>query len=64
MLIKMTKKKEIKFDYEKELTSYELPVYFIAGIRSYIQRRNLQPKSKKDLDKIVEDFSKISAGGD
>ena len=48
-----------KFDLEEELKKLEYQRMFIAGVKSHIERNNLVVKSKKDLDKIVKEFSEI-----
>lgn len=64
MLIKMSKNKNNDFDYEDELKNINLIEYFKDGVISYIKRNNLQPKNRKELDKIIEDYGKRGSGGE
>lgn len=52
----------MNFDVDKELEKLECPNMFKAGLKYYIQSNKLQPKNKKELDKIVTDFSKVKMG--
>lgn len=49
-----------KFDLEQEIEDYPVPRMFKAGLKYYIESRKLKINSKKDLDKIVKEFSEIS----
>ena len=50
-----------KFNLEEELTKLEkdYPRMFLAGLKSHIERNKIAIKSKKELDKIVDEFGKI-----
>lgn len=48
-----------KFDLNEALEVLERPRMFKAGLKYYITSNKLQPKDKKDFEKIVTDFSKI-----
>lgn len=48
-----------KFNLEEELEKLEYPNMFIAGLRYHIETNKLAIKSKKELEKIIEDFKKI-----
>lgn len=57
----MAKKDEVEsFDLEQEIVDYPVPEMFKAGLRYYISSRKLKIKDKKELDKIVKEFSEIS----
>ena len=72
----MAKKKETKeekddteitknttnFDWRKALDSLVKPNMFKAGLGYYIQSRNLNPSSEKDLNKIVEQYGNLTLG--
>lgn len=57
----MTKK---EFDLEQELNDYPCPEMFKSGLRYHINIKNLKITSKKELEKVIEDFKKIGVGGD
>lgn len=48
------------FDYVKALEDYKCPFTFKKGLEYYFKSNNLEPKSKKEFDKIIEDYSKIT----
>ena len=48
-----------KFDLEKELKNLEYPNMFLAGLKYYIEKNKLVIKSKKELEKIIEEFKQI-----
>lgn len=48
-----------KFNLEEELEKLEYPRMFIAGLKYHIETNKLAVKSKKELNKIIEDFKKI-----
>lgn len=50
------------FDLNKELEEYTCPEMFKAGLKYYIQSNNLEPKNKKEFDKIVKDYGKLKLG--
>ena len=50
------------FDLEKELTELECPEMFKAGLKYYIQTNNLEPKSKKEFEKIVKEYGELKLG--
>ena len=56
--------KKDDFDYVKELNECEIPNMFKAGVSYHIKANNLNPKNKKELDKIIEDYGKIGIGGE
>ena len=58
----MTKKKEDAFDWTKAIIDLELTDAMKAGLSYYIINNNLNPKTKKELDKICEDFKKLPIG--
>lgn len=57
----MTKKKEDKntFDWTKTIQELNLSETMKAGLSYYIINNNLNPKSKNELNKIVEDYKKL-----
>lgn len=50
-----------KFDLESEIEKLkeDYPNMFIAGLKFHIKNNELVIKSKKELDKIVQDFGKL-----
>ena len=50
------------FNLEKELEEYICPAMFKAGLKYYIQSNNLEPKSKKEFEKIVKDYGELKLG--
>ena len=48
-----------KFNLEEELEKLEYPNMFLAGLKYYINKNKIVIKSKKELEKIIEDFKKI-----
>ena len=50
-----------KFDFEKEFEKLkeEYPNMFLAGFKFYVESNKIVIKSKKELDKVIEDFKKI-----
>ena len=50
------------FNLNEELEKLQLPAMFIAGLKYYIQANNLEPKSKKEFEKIVKDYGKLKLG--
>lgn len=54
--------KMANFDYEKELNDYKCPQMFKAGLTYYFKSNNLKPKSKKEFDKIVNDYKNLKMG--
>lgn len=50
-----------KFDLEEELLELEnnYPKMLIAGLRYHISKNDLKIKSKKELEKIVNDYKEI-----
>ena len=48
-----------KFDLDKELAELQYPRMFIAGLKFHIENNKIAIKSKKELDKVIEDFKKI-----
>ena len=50
------------FDLTKELEEYICPEMFKAGLKYYIQVNNLEPKSKKEFEKIVKEYEKLELG--
>ena len=50
-----------KFDFEEEFEKLknEYPNMFLAGLKYYIENNKIVIKSKKELDKIIEEFKKI-----
>ena len=48
-----------KFDLKKELEELQYPRMFLAGLKYHIETNKIAIKSKKELDKVVEDFKKI-----
>lgn len=57
------KEKVSDFDLEKELNDLERPDMFKAGLKYYIESKNLKCKSKKDFEKIVKEYGELSIGG-
>lgn len=54
--------KMANFDYEKELNDYKCPQMFKAGLKYYFKSNDLKPKSKKEFDKIVNDYKNLKMG--
>ena len=52
----------MSFSYEDEINSYPAPDYWKAGLIFYINNNKLSIKSKKDLDKIINDFNNLKLG--
>ena len=48
-----------KFNLEEELEKLEYPKMFIAGLKFHIESNKLAIKSKKELDKIIDEFKKL-----
>jgi len=51
-----------KFNLTKELDDFECPAMFKAGLKYYIQTNNLEPKSKKEFEKIVKEYGELKLG--
>lgn len=51
------------FNLTKELEEYICSDMFKSGLKYYIQVNNLEPKSKKEFEKIVNDYKKLEMGG-
>lgn len=47
------------FDYNKALEDYKCPYMFKKGLEYHFTVNKLEPKSKKEFDKIIEDYKKI-----
>ena len=58
----MTKKKEETFDWTKAINELEIPEMMKKGLSYYIICNNLNPKTKKDLNKICDDYKKLPIG--
>ncbi len=64
----MSKKQEKKKETEDEfvlseaLEEYTCPAMFKAGLKYYINSNNLEPKSKKEFEKIVKEYGKLKLG--
>lgn len=58
----MGKEKKPAFDWETALEAIEISSMLKAGVKYYIESYNLTPKSNKDLEKIIDDYSKIEMG--
>lgn len=54
--------KEEIFDVEKFLDEYSAPNMFKAGIQYYIKVNKFNIKNEKDIEKIIENYSKITMG--
>lgn len=52
-----------KFDLKKALDDLPCPNMFKNGLKQYISSNNINVKSKKDFDKIVEEYGNIKIGG-
>lgn len=50
------------FDLTEELEAFECPAMFKAGLKYYIQVNNLEPKNKKEFEKIVKDYGELKLG--
>jgi len=50
------------FEWEKALDELLISSMLKAGVKYYIEVNNLTPKSDKDLEKIINDYSKIKMG--
>jgi len=63
-VIFLTKKKEDKntFDWTKTIQKLNLTETMKAGLIYHIINNNLNPKSKNELNKIVEDYEKLPLG--
>ncbi len=48
-----------KFNLEEEIEKLEYPNMFLAGLKFHIKNNKLAIKSKKELDKIVDEFKKL-----
>lgn len=48
-----------KFDLEEEIQKLQEPRMLIAGLKYHIENNKIVIKSKKELDKVLEDFKKI-----
>lgn len=59
---KETSKNEEEFVLEEALEEYVCPAMFKAGLKYYIHSNNLEPKSKKEFEKIVKDYGKLELG--
>lgn len=51
------------FDLEKEIIDYPTSNYFKAGLINYIEVKKANIKSKKDLEKIIEEYKNLKIGG-
>ena len=58
----VTKKKEDAFDWTKAILNLELSEMMKKGVSYYIICNNLNPKTKKELNKICEDYKKLPIG--
>ena len=58
----MTKKKEDAFDWTKAILDLELSEMMKKGLSYYIICNNLNPKTKRELSKICEDYKKLPIG--
>ena len=56
------KEKEPTFNWRDSLHEMEIPQMLKAGIKYYIEINDLTPKNNKDLEKIIDDYSKIKLG--
>lgn len=50
------------FDYESEIEAYPAPRFWKAGLVHFINKTKIEIKSKKDLEKVMNDFNKIKLG--
>ena len=50
------------FDLEQEIKDLECSDMLKAGLEFYIETNNIKIKSKKDFDKLVNDFKKLNIG--
>ena len=50
------------FNLEKELEEFICPAMLKAGLKYYIQSNNLEPKSKKEFEKIVKEYGELKLG--
>ena len=59
---KKTKKEEDKkesFDLQKAMDELAMPNMFKAGLGYYIENHQLTPKTAKEFDKIVRNYSNL-----
>lgn len=50
-----------KFEFEEEFEKLkkDYPNMFLAGLKYHIESNKIVIKSKKELEKVIEDFKKI-----
>ena len=59
----MVKKKENVYDWLTVLNEDNTLIdIFKKGVIEYINRNNLSPKNKTELNKIIEDYKKLPVG--
>ena len=51
-----------KFNLNKELEELQYPNMFKAGLKHYIQKRNIKINSKKDLENAVKEYGDLKIG--
>ena len=52
-------KEEPAFDINEALENLEYPRMFVDGFKAYITNRNLEPKSKREFEKLLKEFGEI-----
>lgn len=50
------------FDFEKELEEYPCANMLKKGIMDYVNTNNLKINSKKEFEKLIEDYFKLVVG--
>ena len=56
----MTKKnKDDAFNLDEAYDEIEMPVFFVDGFKAYIQNNNLEPKNKKEFEKLLKEFGEL-----
>ena len=50
------------FNLEQEIEDYECPSMLKEGLKYHININKLKIKSKKELDKLVDEFKKMKVG--
>ena len=49
----------MSFDYNKEIEILEYPQTFKAGLIYYMNINKLEPKNKKEFNKILDDYKEL-----
>ena len=60
---KEEEKEKILFDWTVPFQALERPRMFKAGLKEYISSKNIEIKSEKEFNKIVEDYTNLKIGG-